>query len=159
MYELKAGEALRDVAVRFLAGAEFLPELMALNKITNPLAATDGTFVALPGPERDAAMAAIAELSGHPRIAGCKDSSGDIGALADTVRRVDDDFAVHDDELDLAGHLERTAGEHHEVRVLAERAGVSMPICRLTYEVLYKELPPKEALDRLFARDIKPETD
>ena len=38
--------------------------------------------------------ATIAELSGHPRIAGCKDSSGDLGALAETVRRVDDDFAV-----------------------------------------------------------------
>ena len=45
-----------------------------------------------------------------------------------------------------------------EIHALAERTGVEMPICRATYDVLYAGLPPKEAAQRLFARDIKPES-
>ena len=45
-----------------------------------------------------------------------------------------------------------------EIRALAERAGVEMPICRATYEVLYEDLPPEIAAQRLFAREIKPES-
>ena len=36
----------------------------------------------------------LADLAGHDRIAGVKDSSGNLAALSDTLRRVPDDFAV-----------------------------------------------------------------
>lgn len=37
---------------------------------------------------------AIVELASHPNVIGTKDSSGDIGRLAETVRRCPDDFRV-----------------------------------------------------------------
>lgn len=40
------------------------------------------------------APATLARLARHPRIVGTKDSSGDFGMLAETVRRVPDDFRV-----------------------------------------------------------------
>lgn len=44
-----------------------------------------------------------------------------------------------------------------EVRALAGRVGVEMPICQATYAVLYEALHPKQAVERLFARGVKPE--
>jgi|GEM_PF-1500914 len=60
VYQLAPGDTLRDLATRCLGGAEYLPELMAYNHIVNPLLVADGTFIAIPGEERAAALAAIA---------------------------------------------------------------------------------------------------
>ena len=43
------------------------------------------------------------------------------------------------------------------VKLLAERENVEMPIVNLAYEVLYEGLPPAKALEKLFARELKPE--
>ena len=64
VYQLQQGETLRDVAARFLGGAENLPELQHYNKITNPLMITAGSFIAIPGEERDTAMAEIERAHG-----------------------------------------------------------------------------------------------
>lgn len=40
------------------------------------------------------APATLARLAEHPQIVGCKDSSGNLGALADTVRRCPAEFRV-----------------------------------------------------------------
>jgi glycerol-3-phosphate dehydrogenase (NAD(P)+) len=42
---------------------------------------------------------------------------------------------------------------------LSSRLGVDMPISRQTYRILYEELPPREALYELMARELKPELD
>jgi ferric-dicitrate binding protein FerR (iron transport regulator) len=68
VYQLQQGETLRDVATRFLGGAENLPELQHYNKITNPLLITPGSYVAIPGEERSQAMDEIARA--HSSIAG-----------------------------------------------------------------------------------------
>lgn len=46
-----------------------------------------------------------------------------------------------------------------EVHALAQRVGVEMPICRATYAVLYEDLKPMDAVQRLFAREIRSEFD
>jgi glycerol-3-phosphate dehydrogenase (NAD(P)+) len=43
------------------------------------------------------------------------------------------------------------------VKILADRAGVEMPIVDVAYRVLYEGLSPKEALGELFGRSLKPE--
>ncbi len=43
------------------------------------------------------------------------------------------------------------------VRTLAQRQGVELPIVDVTYSVLYEDLPPEQALARLFGRSLKPE--
>jgi len=43
------------------------------------------------------------------------------------------------------------------VKILADRAGVEMPIVEVAYRVLYEGLSPKEALGELFGRSLKPE--
>ena len=40
---------------------------------------------------------------------------------------------------------------------LSRRLDVDMPICQQTYHILYDNLPPKTALQRLMARDLKQE--
>jgi glycerol-3-phosphate dehydrogenase (NAD(P)+) len=42
---------------------------------------------------------------------------------------------------------------------LSSRLGVEMPISRQTYRILYEELPPREALYELMARELKSELD
>ena len=43
--------------------------------------------------------------------------------------------------------------------VSVERPQVEMPISREIYQVLYHDVPPKEALFRLMTRDLKDELD
>jgi glycerol-3-phosphate dehydrogenase (NAD(P)+) len=43
------------------------------------------------------------------------------------------------------------------VYTLSRRLNVDMPICQQTYHILYDHLSPKEALQRLMARDLKQE--
>jgi ferric-dicitrate binding protein FerR (iron transport regulator) len=56
VYQLQQGETLRDVAARFFGGVENLPELQHYNKISNPLLITPGSYIAIPGEERQQAM-------------------------------------------------------------------------------------------------------
>ena len=59
VYRMKQNDTLRDLSERFLGNAEYLPELMAFNQISNPLTVKDGAFIAIPGPERQVALEAI----------------------------------------------------------------------------------------------------
>jgi glycerol-3-phosphate dehydrogenase (NAD(P)+) len=43
------------------------------------------------------------------------------------------------------------------VKTLAGRQGIELPIVDVTYSVLYEDLPPEQALARLFSRSLKPE--
>jgi glycerol-3-phosphate dehydrogenase (NAD(P)+) len=45
------------------------------------------------------------------------------------------------------------------VKQLADREGIELPIVEAAYEVLYEDLPPEEALTKLFSRSLKPEFD
>ena len=40
---------------------------------------------------------------------------------------------------------------------LAEQCGVELPICRAVEDILYNGCDPKQAMDALFARDLKRE--
>ncbi len=42
---------------------------------------------------------------------------------------------------------------------LSRRIGVEMPICEEIYRILYEDLPPIEAVQRLMTRELKPELD
>ncbi|KPJ76730.1 MAG: glycerol-3-phosphate dehydrogenase [Deltaproteobacteria bacterium SG8_13] len=42
---------------------------------------------------------------------------------------------------------------------LSRRIGVEMPICEEIYRILYEDLPPLEAVQRLMTRELKPELD
>jgi glycerol-3-phosphate dehydrogenase (NAD(P)+) len=42
---------------------------------------------------------------------------------------------------------------------LSRKLDVEMPICHQIYHVLYDEVPPQEALNRLMTRDLKYELD
>jgi glycerol-3-phosphate dehydrogenase (NAD(P)+) len=42
---------------------------------------------------------------------------------------------------------------------LSRRIGVEMPICTEIYRILYEDLPPLEAVQRLMTRDLKHELD
>ncbi|MCK5726707.1 MAG: NAD(P)-dependent glycerol-3-phosphate dehydrogenase [Thiotrichaceae bacterium] len=43
------------------------------------------------------------------------------------------------------------------VKLLAQRAGVEMPICDLVYKILYQQLPPQQAVETLLSRQQKAE--
>jgi glycerol-3-phosphate dehydrogenase (NAD(P)+) len=43
------------------------------------------------------------------------------------------------------------------IGLLAEQAGVEMPICQQVYRILYEQLPPAKAVEQLLGRDIKAE--
>jgi glycerol-3-phosphate dehydrogenase (NAD(P)+) len=43
------------------------------------------------------------------------------------------------------------------VRQVAERMSVEMPICREIYRILYEGIPPRQAVDALMGRALKPE--
>jgi glycerol-3-phosphate dehydrogenase (NAD(P)+) len=42
---------------------------------------------------------------------------------------------------------------------LGERLSVETPIIREIYSILYRSIPPAEAMQRLLARDLRPEED
>ena len=52
LYQVKAGDTLRDLSRRFLGGEEFLIELLEYNKINNPLLVDEGFMLMIPGKER-----------------------------------------------------------------------------------------------------------
>jgi glycerol-3-phosphate dehydrogenase (NAD(P)+) len=43
------------------------------------------------------------------------------------------------------------------IGLLAQQAGVEMPICQQVYRILYEQLPPAKAVEQLLGRDIKSE--
>lgn len=43
------------------------------------------------------------------------------------------------------------------VRIVAQRAGVEMPICEQVYRVVYENVAPKDAVKELMSRALKPE--
>ena len=45
----------------------------------------------------------------------------------------------------------------HSIHLLAEQAGVEMPICQQVHCILYKELPPQDAVRELLSRQLKAE--
>ena len=59
LHKISSGETLSDVAKQFLGGEEFVPELLEFNNITNPTSVGEGTYIALPGPIRDQALAGL----------------------------------------------------------------------------------------------------
>lgn len=69
VYQLKATDSVRELAARFLGGEEFLPELLAYNRVSNPLELGDGSFIGIPGEERVAALAAIEKANEATRLA------------------------------------------------------------------------------------------
>jgi glycerol-3-phosphate dehydrogenase (NAD(P)+) len=60
------------------------------------------------------------------------------------------------DAMRMVAEGVRTA---QSVYQLSSRLGVEMPISRQTYRILYEELPPREALYELMARELKSELD
>ena len=61
VYTLQKGEGIADVAERFLGDASLATELLNLNRIANPAALVPGMLIALPGEEREKALAALDE--------------------------------------------------------------------------------------------------
>lgn len=55
LYKIKKDETLRDVALQFLGGEEYMAELLEYNKISNPLRVNEGFLLMIPGSERDRA--------------------------------------------------------------------------------------------------------
>ncbi|MRX28237.1 NAD(P)H-dependent glycerol-3-phosphate dehydrogenase [Kangiella sp. HZ709] len=45
-----------------------------------------------------------------------------------------------------------------EVKMLAERTGVEMPICQAIYQIIYKGVDPKQVAHQLLTRDLKRES-
>jgi len=55
------------------------------------------------------------------------------------------------------GQAVEGAKTSHCIDLLAKRAGVKMPICKLINEIIYNNLPPQEAVKALLSREIKSE--
>ncbi|QSI78291.1 NAD(P)H-dependent glycerol-3-phosphate dehydrogenase [Niveibacterium microcysteis] len=60
-----------------------------------------------------------------------------------------------DEILDSLGHVAEGVPTAREVAALARRLGVDMPITAAVDAVLHEGLPPREAVERLLARDPK----
>ncbi len=64
-------------------------------------------------------------------------------------------------DLDAAiaeiGQAVEGAKTSHSIHMLAERAGIEMPISECVHKVLYKGMAPEDAVTELFARESKPE--
>ena len=64
-------------------------------------------------------------------------------------------------DLDAAikeiGQAVEGAKTTQSIGLLAERAGVEMPICEHVYTILYDGMPPKQAVKELLARQLKSE--
>ena len=114
VYRLQPGDTLRELAVRFLGGAKYLPELMAYNGIVNPLGLGAGAFIGIPGDDRKAAMAAIARAHDALQIAAA--------AQAGTYAR--GEVATASQSLGAADGA-RARGKYAEALRLANSAGVT----------------------------------
>ena len=62
-----------------------------------------------------------------------------------------------DEAIEEIGQAVEGAKSSHCIDLLAERAGVDMPICGYVHKVIYQNLPPQQAVKELLARQIKPE--
>ena len=62
-----------------------------------------------------------------------------------------------DEAIEAIGQAVEGAKSSHCIGLLAERAGVEMPICEAVHKVIYKGLQPKQAVKELLARQIRPE--
>lgn len=59
--------------------------------------------------------------------------------------------------IDDIGQAVEGAKTSQSISALAQRAGVEMPICSVVQQILYDDLPPKEAVKALLQRKPKPE--
>jgi hypothetical protein len=59
LHRVADGESLNEIAVQYLGGAEFVPELLEFNNINNPTAVVPGMLIALPGAVRGVAQVSI----------------------------------------------------------------------------------------------------
>ena len=62
-----------------------------------------------------------------------------------------------DSAIEEIGQAVEGAKSSHCIGMLAERAGVEMPICEVVHKVIYTDLPPKQAVKELLARQVKSE--
>lgn len=119
VYRLQPGDTLRELAARFLGGAEYLPELMAYNDIENPLGLTAGTFIGIPGDDRKAALAAISRAGDAVQIAAA--------AHASTYSR--EELSAAEQSL-AAADKARSRGKYAEALHLADSARATAQTAR-----------------------------
>jgi len=62
-----------------------------------------------------------------------------------------------DSAIEEIGQAVEGAKSSHCIGMLAERAGVEMPICEAVHKVIYKGLKPEQAVKELLARQLKAE--
>ena len=62
-----------------------------------------------------------------------------------------------DEAIKEIGQAVEGAKSSHSISMLAERAGVEMPICEAVQKVLYNGLAPEQAVKELLGRELKPE--
>ena len=62
-----------------------------------------------------------------------------------------------DEAIEEIGQAVEGAKSSHCIGMLAERAGVEMPICEAVHKVIYKGLKPEQAVKELLARQLKAE--
>lgn len=62
-----------------------------------------------------------------------------------------------DDAIKEIGQAVEGAKSSHSISLIAERAGVEMPICEAVQKVLYAGLSPKQAVKDLLGRELKSE--
>jgi glycerol-3-phosphate dehydrogenase (NAD(P)+) len=62
-----------------------------------------------------------------------------------------------DDAIQEIGQAIEGFKSSRALRLLAEKAGVEMPICQQVYQILYEDLPPQQAVKALLSRDLKAE--
>ena len=62
-----------------------------------------------------------------------------------------------DEAIEEIGQAVEGAKSSHSIGLLAESAQVEMPICFCVNQIIYENLPPKEAVKALLARELKAE--
>lgn len=62
-----------------------------------------------------------------------------------------------DSAIEEIGQAVEGAKSSHCIGLLAERAGVEMPICECVHKIIYADLPPEQAVKDLLARELKSE--
>ena len=62
-----------------------------------------------------------------------------------------------DEAIEEIGQAVEGAKSSHCIGLLAERAGVEMPICEAVHKVIYADLSPKQAVKELLSRELKAE--
>jgi glycerol-3-phosphate dehydrogenase (NAD(P)+) len=55
------------------------------------------------------------------------------------------------------GQAVEGAKTSHSIHLLADRAGVEMPISECVHKVIYENMAPEDAVKELLARELKPE--